>query len=116
MINLIFYVHNNNNNFVWFTIFFSDQSIPTLESILSNNETALEETNKISQLITRQITMETNLATAQSSQTPKECTPPPVCHDFQTSRLFLSHFGLLALDNDDKQVKLIVLFSNEKTI
>lgn len=78
--------------------FFRDQSIPTLESILSNNEVAFEETNKISQLIARQTTMEANLAAAQSSQTPEECTPPPVCHDFQTSRLFLSHFGLLSLD------------------
>lgn len=52
--------------------------------------------------------METNLAAvAQSSQTPKECTPPPVCHDFQTSRLFLSHFGLLALDSDGTEVELL---------
>lgn len=29
----------------------------------------------------------------------KECTPPPVVHDFQTARLFLSHFGLLSLDS-----------------
>lgn len=82
-----------------------DQSIPTLESILANNEVAFEETNKISQLITRQTTMEANLVAAQSTEIPAECTPPPVCHDFQTSRLFLSHFGLLALDNDSTEVK-----------
>lgn len=29
----------------------------------------------------------------------KECTPPPVVHDFQTARLFLSHFGFLSLDS-----------------
>lgn len=49
--------------------------------------------------------MEVNLVAAQSADTPVECTPPPVCHDFQTSRLFLSHFGLLALDNDNTEVK-----------
>lgn len=46
----------------------------------------------------RQTAVESNLAQVQASATLQECTPPPVCHDFQTARLFLSHFGLLSLD------------------
>lgn len=37
----------------------------------------------------------------------KECTPPPVVHDFQTARLFLSHFGFLSLDS--LQVSMIMI-------
>ncbi|XP_050299716.1 ral GTPase-activating protein subunit beta isoform X2 [Anthonomus grandis grandis] len=77
-----------------------DQSIPTLESLLENNSPLREETNLISQLINRQSTVEANLYKMQNHQ-PEECVPPPVCHEFQTARLFLSHFGLLALDEED---------------
>lgn len=28
-----------------------------------------------------------------------ECTPPKICHEFQTARLFLSHFGFLNLES-----------------
>lgn len=27
-----------------------------------------------------------------------ECVAPPLCHEFQTARLLLSHFGFLSLD------------------
>lgn len=95
-------------NLLYLTCFLcSDQSIPSLESILSNNEVAAEETNKLSQLIGRQAAVEANLISTQSSSAPAECTPPPVCHDFQTSRLFLSHFGLLSLGLDGEVCKMI---------
>lgn len=58
----------------------------------------------LSQLLNRQATTEAGLAEAQSQSQSQECTPPPVCHDFQTARLFLSHFGLLNLDEDPKDV------------
>nr|XP_008192867.1 PREDICTED: ral GTPase-activating protein subunit beta isoform X4 [Tribolium castaneum] len=75
-----------------------DQSIPPLDSVIAQDE----ETNKLVQLIERQTTVEANLAASQSNCVPQECTPPPVCHDFQTSRLFLSHFGLLSLGDEEK--------------
>lgn len=53
-------------------------------------------------MITRQTTAETNLYIEQNKTQSVECTPPPVCHDFQTARLFLSHFGLLNLDSDEQ--------------
>ncbi|CAG9768936.1 unnamed protein product [Ceutorhynchus assimilis] len=77
-----------------------DQSIPTLESLLENNISLKEESNLISQLIDRQSAVESNLHKMQNN-CPEECAPPPVCHEFQTARLFLSHFGLLTLDEED---------------
>lgn len=59
---------------------------------------------------------ESNLVTNHTQQTQsQECTPPPVCHEFQTSRLFLSHFGFLTLDGngeDDCGQTLIALDSS----
>lgn len=77
---------------------FSDQSIPPLDTILLNDEKLSCEIDTLSQLIARQTTIESSLAQVQGSALLQECTPPPVCHDFQTARLFLSHFGLLSID------------------
>ncbi|XP_065158063.1 ral GTPase-activating protein subunit beta isoform X3 [Atheta coriaria] len=74
-----------------------DQSIPTLESVFAGNEKANDETNKLAQLIGKQAGCEVEME-AQVEQS--ECSPPSVVHEFQTARLFLSHFGLLNLDND----------------
>lgn len=79
--------------------FYRDESIPTLESLLENNLSLREQTDIISELINRQSTTESNLYKSQSQQ-PEECVPPPVSHEFQTARLFLSHFGLLTLDEE----------------
>nr|CAI5824249.1 unnamed protein product [Callosobruchus analis] len=49
-------------------------------------------------LMGRQAAFEASIAQTQHSSTQPECIPPPVCHEFQTARLFLSHFGLLSLD------------------
>lgn len=91
-----------------------DQSIPTLESLLENNISLKEETDLINQLINRQSTVESNLYKMQNTS-PEECIPPPVSHEFQTARLFLSHFGLLALDdeeNPDTNPNLVALDSS----
>lgn len=95
-----------------------DKSIPSLDSLLSNETTAMEH-SRLAQLIEKQASLEaggslganSNLhsssrsASSQEEQfgfsggLEKECTPPPVVHDFQTARLFLSHFGFLSLDS-----------------
>ncbi|XP_018579922.1 ral GTPase-activating protein subunit beta isoform X2 [Anoplophora glabripennis] len=80
-----------------------DQSIPSLESVLSQDETISKETEMLSQLMGRQTAVELNIAQLQSSTVLEECTPPPACHDFQTARLFLSHFGLLSLDDSEEE-------------
>lgn len=73
---------------------------------MANDAVASQETNKLSQLIGRQANAEANLAATQSLSMPVECSSPLVCHDFQTARLFLSHFGLLSLGNDDAEVNI----------
>lgn len=77
---------------------FSDQSIPSLESVFNNDDIANTETSKLAQLMNKQAGAETYLAAAQSLVQAPECAPPSVVHEFQTARLFLSHFGLLNLD------------------
>lgn len=91
-------------------IFFRDQSIPSLETVLANNDKLSCEIDILSQLIARQTTVESNLAQVQASAILQECTPPAVCHDFQTARLFLSHFGLLSFD-EVNVVTVIVKFT-----
>ncbi|KAJ8919438.1 hypothetical protein NQ315_016536, partial [Exocentrus adspersus] len=80
-----------------------DQSIPSLESVLSQDEKIRNETEVLAQLVGRQTAVESNIAQLQSSAVLEECAPPPVCHDFQTARLFLSHFGLLCLDGSESE-------------
>ncbi|XP_018330220.1 ral GTPase-activating protein subunit beta isoform X2 [Agrilus planipennis] len=79
-----------------------DQSIPSLESVMANDEVISEETRKLEQFLKRQTVAESNLVSNQAKVQPVECTPPPICHDFQTARLFLSHFGFLSFDNDQE--------------
>ncbi|KAK5643498.1 hypothetical protein RI129_007343 [Pyrocoelia pectoralis] len=81
----------------------ADQAIPNLDHALSDDAIASEETKKLSQLLKRQITAEANMVSNHSQQAQlQECTPPSVCHEFQTSRLFLSHFGFLSLNGDSE--------------
>lgn len=88
-----------------------DKSIPSLDSLLSNETTAMEH-SRLAHLIEKQATLEAGGGSLGASNTSakdgsfnlpegieKECTPPPVVHDFQTARLFLSHFGFLSLDS-----------------
>lgn len=55
----------------------------------------------LSQLVEQQAALETAAGQQRCKETDgpfPECTPPPACHEFQTARLFLSHFGFLSLD------------------
>lgn len=55
----------------------------------------------LSRLVEQQAALETAAGQRRCKETDgpfPECTPPPACHEFQTARLFLSHFGFLSLD------------------
>ncbi|KAK4886376.1 hypothetical protein RN001_002647 [Aquatica leii] len=79
----------------------ADHAIPNLDHILTDNAAAADETKKLNQLLKRQITAESNLFNNHKHETQlQECVPPSVCHEFQTSRLFLSHFGFLSLNSE----------------
>ncbi|XP_044749908.1 ral GTPase-activating protein subunit beta isoform X3 [Coccinella septempunctata] len=76
-----------------------DLSIPSLESVLAKDASISEDAEKLKQYLGKQSSTESNLG---SNCVFQECMPPPVCHDYQTARLFLSHFGLLELDIDEE--------------
>ncbi|KAK9501298.1 hypothetical protein O3M35_012037 [Rhynocoris fuscipes] len=63
----------------------AERSIPDLEG----------DTAEMSQLLKRQSEAEKKLTEKQVNLDRKECTPPGLCAEFQTARLFLSHFGLI---------------------
>lgn len=76
-----------------------DLSIPSLESVLAKDASINEDAEKLKQFLGKQSSVESNFS---SNSTFQECMPPPICHDYQTARLFLSHFGLLELDMDEE--------------
>nr|KAG5690370.1 hypothetical protein BaRGS_001292 [Batillaria attramentaria] len=83
----------------------ADHSIPPLESL--SNEKEREELDKMKSFIETSIAFEqdvtekVHLATATTPYpNPKtECKPPEICHEYQTARLFLSHYGFLSLES-----------------
>lgn len=83
--------------------------MPSVDSLANDDET-LEEIEKLTDLISRQTVLESSLSSKQVLSTPSECIPPPVCHEFQTARLFLSQFGLLSSKSEGSEVRF-ALFS-----
>uniref|UniRef100_A0A1A9W0F5 Rap-GAP domain-containing protein n=1 Tax=Glossina brevipalpis TaxID=37001 RepID=A0A1A9W0F5_9MUSC len=82
----------------------ADYSIPTFEQIrelygsdsIKQLETMLENQTIHEKLAWAETDNSTeNLSHAQES------VPPPVCHEFQAARLFLSHFGFLTFEERD---------------
>lgn len=84
-----------------------DESIPSLEVIINDDDDAIRNKHQIlSQLLERQISLESkynNCDKSSEDKTSEECTPPQICHDFQTARLFLSHFGFLNIEPKTNQ-------------
>lgn len=76
-----------------------DLSIPSLDTVTQLDPRVAEDTAKLSRLLERQAVSEKNVTTSDEGMTRDrvpECGPPPICHDYQTARLFLSHFGFLS--------------------
>ncbi|XP_048505289.1 ral GTPase-activating protein subunit beta isoform X3 [Athalia rosae] len=83
-----------------------DESIPSLEAVMNDNDVMKNEHNLLSQLLDRQINLESKYSNdfnKTMDDKVEECAPPIICHEFQTARLFLSHFGFLNLDNNDNE-------------
>ncbi|XP_043195120.1 ral GTPase-activating protein subunit beta-like isoform X3 [Amphibalanus amphitrite] len=79
----------------------ADRSIPTLESLIQDQKSASEH-NQMLHLMEQQMSRESVARRAVASRTASaglnmdtECVPPPPSQEFQTARLFLSHFQLL---------------------
>ncbi|XP_043784982.1 ral GTPase-activating protein subunit beta isoform X6 [Apis laboriosa] len=78
-----------------------DESIPSLEAVMNDSDIVRNEHQILSQLLERQMTIETKYSDGNdkiSEEKVEECVPPQICHEFQTARLFLSHFGFLNVE------------------
>lgn len=85
---------------------FRDESIPSLEAVMSDNDAVRNEHQILAQLLERQITLETKYDNGNVKNTDEksdECVPPQICHEFQTARLFLSHFGFLNMEPKENE-------------
>ncbi|XP_032672048.1 ral GTPase-activating protein subunit beta isoform X5 [Odontomachus brunneus] len=83
-----------------------DESIPSLEAVMSDNDAVRNEHQILAQLLERQITLETKYDNGNVKNTEEksdECVPPQICHEFQTARLFLSHFGFLNMEPKENE-------------
>lgn len=92
----------------------SDKSIPTLESVIMNDEKSALEHEKLLQILDHQIAFEDSVRrqvereTSEYPDVETECVAPPLCFEFQTARLLLSHFGFLSLDALQESVESAV--------
>ncbi|XP_076477090.1 ral GTPase-activating protein subunit beta isoform X5 [Bombus vancouverensis nearcticus] len=78
-----------------------DESIPSLEAVMNDNDVIRNEHQILTQLLERQMNIETKYCDGNdkvSEEKTEECAPPHICHEFQTARLFLSHFGFLNIE------------------
>lgn len=74
---------------------------------MSDNEAVRNEHEILVQLLERQMTLELKHDGGNIKNTEEktdECIPPQICHEFQTARLFLSHFGFLDMEPKEKEV------------
>ncbi|XP_077290167.1 ral GTPase-activating protein subunit beta isoform X2 [Arctopsyche grandis] len=79
----------------------ADKSFPSLDSVLrSLNDPGA---NQLFKLLETQAAIEKTARDNPDAQTnPEECVPPEPVQDFQTARLFLTHFGFLNIGSDRK--------------
>jgi hypothetical protein len=70
---------------------------------MNENDSMKNEHRILHQLLDYAISSETKFneenVNRVSSMKMSECSPPKICHEFQTARLFLSHFGFLNLES-----------------
>ncbi|XP_067010015.2 ral GTPase-activating protein subunit beta [Anabrus simplex] len=81
-----------------------DKSIPSLDSLISGDSNVEMNHHRLAQLIEQQASLEETAVKEHNAcsaflDPEQECSPPPPCQEFQTARLFLSHFGFLSLDS-----------------
>ncbi|ESO90184.1 hypothetical protein LOTGIDRAFT_233979 [Lottia gigantea] len=82
----------------------ADESIPTLESLVTEKEKP--EIDLIKGFIEKQVIFEKDLAEHSRKEKEKtaypnpetECKQPQITQEYQTARLFLSHYGFLSLE------------------
>ncbi|KAK3862467.1 hypothetical protein Pcinc_031674 [Petrolisthes cinctipes] len=92
----------------------ADKSIPSLDSVIMSDDRSTMEHEKLLQILDHQISFEDGVRrqveceTSEYPDVETECVAPPLCHEFQTARLLLSHFGFLSLDALQESVECAV--------
>ncbi|KAL3873490.1 hypothetical protein ACJMK2_036600, partial [Sinanodonta woodiana] len=84
----------------------ADKSIPTLESLITTDNKMRSDLDKMKRMIEQQMQFENQVSNRNRQETAKkpfpnpetECKPPRLIQEFQTARLFLSHYGFLSLE------------------
>lgn len=78
---------------------------------MNDNNILKNDYQALSSCLDRQIGLESKtneiIDKELDKRTIDECNPPQICHEFQTARLFLSHFGFLNLEykqTDDSSI------------
>ncbi|XP_053405362.1 ral GTPase-activating protein subunit beta-like isoform X3 [Mercenaria mercenaria] len=83
----------------------ADKSIPTLDSLVTDVKMQ-SDLDKLKRQIEQQTQFENNIGRRSQVEAARrpfpnpamECKPPKLCQEFQTARLFLSHYGFLSLE------------------
>ncbi|KAL0870769.1 hypothetical protein ABMA27_005701 [Loxostege sticticalis] len=78
----------------------TDSAFPSLESVLRQLNDP--EAPTLFKLLEQQATIEKRVTESEDNVVPEEYVPPEPVTEFQTARLFLSHFGYLNIGGDKK--------------
>ncbi|KAF7994357.1 hypothetical protein HCN44_003829 [Aphidius gifuensis] len=76
-----------------------DESIPSLDTVMNDNDTIKNEHYLLENLLDKQIINESNIDNKIIDDNYSECMTPNNSYDYQTARLFLSHFGFLNIES-----------------
>ncbi|XP_046966559.1 ral GTPase-activating protein subunit beta isoform X2 [Vanessa cardui] len=77
-----------------------DAAFPTLDAVLRQLNDP--EATTLFKLLEQQAAIEKKVRESEDNVVPEECVPPDPVTEFQTARLFLSHFGYLNIGGDKK--------------
>ncbi|XP_073960572.1 ral GTPase-activating protein subunit beta [Choristoneura fumiferana] len=77
-----------------------DSAFPSLEAVLRQLNDP--EAPALFKLLEQQAALEKRVQESENNAVPEECIPPEPVTEFQTARLFLSHFGYLNIGGDRK--------------
>ena len=80
-----------------FNLFYSDNLIPSLDAHSTADDETAFDLELLVKLVDSCVSEKLELEDLEMES--EECKPPPMCQEFQTARLFLSHLGFILLDN-----------------
>ncbi|XP_032791568.2 ral GTPase-activating protein subunit beta isoform X2 [Daphnia magna] len=75
----------------------ADKTLPSMETPLMIDDRIAAELDKLGRLVDGSVTLK-NSEIQEEIGAKRECQSPPLCNEFQTARLFLSHIGFLSVE------------------